>query len=139
MSQQRFACLLVGSRDADIDDLAATMLTVLGHSVTRVAGQDLLTALAAATQPVVVVKNLNGTTSRWGASTRLRAAADLTRRAGFVLLSLYPEWQQELAPSLPAGHDITVLPLPLSLAQLHSTVEQVGQRVARRWEPRPPR
>jgi hypothetical protein len=135
MSANPFSCLLVHSRDHDLDVLIAQLLTDSGHTIAPVHQGDLLPVLQARTGPAVVVKNLNRATRPKSATPRLFVEApEVTRRHGFVFLTLYSECVSSLLASLPADHAIVVLPWPRDLTQVHATVERVGRRVLRQWE-----
>jgi hypothetical protein len=136
MSVYPFDCLLVSSRDSDLDTVVAQLLADRAHRVQHVRMADVLDMLHGRTRPAVVIKNLDAPSAPFVRAVLATAAAhEVTRRHGYVLLTLYREWAPTLVPHLPTDHDVTLLALPEHLAQVAPTVEQVGRRVAGRWEP----
>jgi hypothetical protein len=135
MVEHLLDCLVVCSRDPDIDAIMTDLLREAGHAVDLVNKNDLVAVLRERTHPGVVVRNVRqATPTQQGTFPTLTVAPYVTRRHGYVLLTLYDEWKHLLTPHLPADHDVTVLSMPEGLAKLVSTVAQVGTRVARRWE-----
>jgi hypothetical protein len=135
-----FDCLLVPSRDPDLDAIVAELLRDAGHTVQHVGVPDLLATLKARTRPAVLVKNMNAADANWRRTVPdLAAARDVTRRFGFVLLTLYHEWKPTLVPHIPTDHDVVILSLPEGLSKLTDAVERVGRHVASRWEQLLPR
>jgi hypothetical protein len=135
MSSYPFSCLLVPSRDHNLDVLIAQLLTDSGYTASPAQQGDLLPVLQARTGPAVVVKNLNRATRPRSATPRLFVEApEVTRRHGYVFLTLYSECVSSLVASLPADHAIVVLPWPRDLTQVPAAVERVGRRVLRQWE-----
>lgn len=126
--------LVITSRDPALDRVLVQALRDAGHSVQLVPGADFLATLAARTQPAVVVKNLDSATGQWErVILDVPAAAPVTSRFAYVLVSLYPEWLGQLRARFPANHDIAVVLYPFDLPDLFAAVAQAGERVRTRW------